>query len=116
MSEYNYSASPSHTCAVVDSLGVDIGPRSQQYLGYLGGADIAGPEEGGPGGGVPHLQAGSSLHQQVDNVRPSLPGRVVQGRTSLGVLNMSDIRYQEMGGKGRERSINSRDKLFLGAF
>ena len=89
----------------MDSLGVDIGPRSQQYLGYLDGADVAGPEEGGPGGGVPHLQAGSSLHQQVDNVRPSLPGRVVQGRTSLGVLNISDIRR----GKGREGSINSQE-------
>ena len=71
----------------MNSLGVDICPRTQQYLRYLGGAHIAGPEEGGPGGGVPQLQAGPSLYQQADTVSPFLPGRVMEGRATLTVLN-----------------------------
>ena len=74
------------TCAVVESLGVDIRPRTEQYLCYLSGAHIAGPEEGGPGAGVPQLQAGSALHQEVDTVRSPLSGSVVQGRATLAVL------------------------------
>ena len=79
------------TCAVVESLGVDICPRTEQYLCYLSGAHIAGPEEGRPGGGVPHLQAGSSLHQQADTVSPSLSGRVVEGRAALAVLKTKSV-------------------------
>ena len=78
----------------MNSLGVDICPRTEQYLGYLGGADIAGPEEGGPGAGVPQLQAGSAHHQQTNTVRPPLSGSMVQGSGALTVLDMSDIRDQ----------------------
>ena len=37
------------TCAVMQSPGIDVSPGVEEDLGYLGGADVAGPEEGGPG-------------------------------------------------------------------
>ena len=78
------------TCAVMQSPGIDVSPSVEEDLGYLGGADVAGPEEGGPGAGVPQLQAGSALHQEVDTVRSPLSGSVVQGRATLAVLDTSD--------------------------
>ena len=74
------------TCTVMQSPGIDVSPGVEEDLGYLGGADVAGPEEGGPGAGVPLLQTGALLHQEPAAVRPSLPGRVVQGRAALLVL------------------------------
>ena len=79
------------TCAVMQSSGIDVSPSVEEDLRYLGGADVAGPEEGGPGAGVPLLQAGALLHQQPAAVRPSLPGRVVEGRAALLVLQL-DVR------------------------
>ena len=78
------------TCTVVDSLGIDIRPGTDEDLRYLSGPNIAGPEEGGPGAGVPQLQAGSSLYQEADTVRPLLSGSVMQGRAALAVLDTSD--------------------------
>ena len=77
---------------VVNSLGIDIRPGTDEDLRYLSGPNIAGPEEGGPGAGVPQLQAGSALHQEVDAVRPPLSGSVVQGRATLTVLDTSDTK------------------------
>ena len=82
------------TCTVVNSLGVEIRSRTDEYLRYLSGPDIAGPEEGGPVAGVPELQAGSAHHQQTNTVRPPLSGSMVQGSGALTVLDMSDIRDQ----------------------
>ena len=53
---------PDQACAVMKTPNIDVSSILKQNLCYLGVANIAGPEEGGPGVGVLGLHSAPLLN------------------------------------------------------